>query len=126
MGWNASTLFSYFYPRHEERFCKVSVGGVTFRISNSKISLTLSFIVFCLIPLPKLRKNSKNSYFSDFECIFCYLGVFAQNVPFIKKNSSCKRIFLRPILTCANTPNRFYGFISNFSNICFPYLYLFG
>ena len=57
---------------------------------------------------------------------FCYLGVFAQNVPFIKRNSSYERIFLRPILTCANTPNRFYGFISNFSNICFPYLYLFG
>ena len=33
---------------------------------------------------------------------------------------------MRPILTCANTPNRFYGFISNFSNICFPYLYLLG
>ena len=27
-----------------------------------------------------------NLYFSDFEPFFCYLGVFAQNVPFIKKN----------------------------------------
>ena len=42
--------------------------------------------------------------------LFCYLGVFTQNVPFIKTNSFGESFFLRPILTCVNTPNRFFGF----------------
>ena len=45
---------------------------------------------------------------------FCYLGVFVQKVRFLKKNSFCERIFLRPILTCTKTPNRFFDFSPHF------------
>ena len=47
--------------------------------------------------------------FQTLNPFFCYLGVFAQNVPFIKKNNFSKRNFLRPILTCLNPPNRFFA-----------------
>ena len=51
---------------------------------------------------------------------FCYLGVFVQKVCFLKKNSFCERIFLRPILTCTNTPNRFFDFFPHFFLNFFP------
>ena len=66
-----------------------------------------------------LKKYSENHF-------YCYLGVSAQNVPFIEMNYFCQRNLLRPILTWANTPNGFFGFISHFSNISFPYLYFLG
>ena len=44
-----------------------------------------------------LKKSSENIcefvFFRLWTIIFCYLGVFAQNVAFIKKNPFCERIF---------------------------------
>ena len=48
--------------------------------------------------------------FQTLNLFFCYLGVFTQNVPFIKTNSFGESFFWSPILTCVNTPNRFFGF----------------
>ena len=98
------------------------------------MSLSLSdSLSFAEIPLVKLVHVGKIQWkylwiciFQTLNFFFCYLGVFAQNVPFIKQNQFCERIILRPILTCANTPNRFFGLISHFSNINFQHLYLFG
>ena len=50
---------------------------------------------------------------------FCYLGVFPQKVHFLKKNSFCERIFLRPLLTCGNTPNKFFDFFHTFFLVFF-------
>ena len=69
---------------------------------------------FAQIPLIKIVHFGKicNKYL--WICIFrtlnpfvCYLGVFAQNVPFIKYFWFIQKNFLRLILTCAKTPNRF-------------------
>ena len=55
-----------------------------------------------------------NSYFSDFEPIFLLRGGVSSKSAFSKKNSFCERIFLRPILTWGNTPNRFLDFLPQF------------
>ena len=41
---------------------------------------------------------------------FAFFGGFAQNVPFLILFPYCQRIFLKPILTWPNIPNRFLGF----------------
>ena len=49
-----------------------------------------------------------NSYFSDFKPFLLVFGGLCAKCPFYKKNQYCETIFWRLILTCANTPNRFF------------------
>ena len=56
----------------------------------------------------------QKSYFSDFECTIGYLGVFLTNIDFTAKHSFSQRIFLTPIISVKNTPNRFFACFLNF------------
>ena len=76
-----------------------------------------------------MKKLTKIPFFQTLNAIFCYLGVFAQNVNFLILFSFWKRIILIPILTWADTPNMFFGFFSDFSNIFvwyFFFIWIFG
>ena len=69
-------------------------------ILRESVTFAFWFIEFCWNPFSKTCPRWKNPvkifvnlFFSDFEPFFSYLGVFAQNVPFIKKISFARGIF---------------------------------
>ena len=66
------------------------------------MSLSLSnSLSFGQIPIVKIGKIAKKSYFSDFNPIFCYLGVLSQNMHFLK---CVQTLFLTSTLSCDDIP----------------------
>ena len=66
-----------------------------------------------------------NSYFSDLNHFFWYLGVFAQNVPFIKKKSILRDNFLETNLDLSRHPQQvFWIYISFFKYLCSIFVFI--
>ena len=65
--------------------------------SDRKLSHSLSnSLSFAQTPFVRIgaKKIAKIPIFQTLNPFFCYLGVFAQNVPFIKRDSFSDRFFL--------------------------------
>lgn len=70
-------------------------------------------------PIVNIWKNSKNSYFSDFEHIFLLFGGVFSKCTFYENKFFWPELFLRPIFTWENTPNRFFWFFFSFVKYLF-------
>ena len=68
-----------------------------------------------------MTKLAKNHFFQTSNALFCYLGVFAQNVCFIKKVPSLLR---EDFFDLSKHPQQtFWTFFAYSTNICFQNLY---
>jgi len=80
-------------------------------------------------PIVNIWKNSKNSYFSDFEHIFLLFGGVLSKCTFYENKLFWPELFLRPIFTWENTPNRFFFIFFSFVKYLFKifvFIWVFG